>query len=110
MYHLELKDFIQNLYHDSRPSRYLASFAKFAGENQSHPYICTLVKGCFTAFLESSVCRYEGCKTMKISFVGSVASHFSDLLKETLDEQGLILGEIMASPADGLVRYYGAMR
>ncbi len=109
-YRLELKEFIQNLYHDSHPSRYLASYAKFAGENQGHPFIRTLVKGCFTAFLESSVCRYEGCKTVKVSFVGSVASHFSDLLKETLDEHGLMLGEIMASPADGLVRYYGAMR
>ena len=108
-YQLELPDFIQNLYHSGQPSRYLASFALFAGEHQSHPYIRALVKGCFKAFVEASVCRYEGCDTMKISFIGSVACHFGDLLKETLVEYGLTLGEIMASPAEGLVRYYGAM-
>ena len=107
MYHLEFQDFIHNLYHEGLPSRYLASFAKFAGEYQSHPYVQSLVKGCFKAFIEAFVCRYEGCKTMKVGFVGSVAYHFQDLLKEALDEEGLTLGEVMQSPAEGLVQYYG---
>ena len=106
-YHLELKDFIQNLYHDGQPSKYLASFARFAGENQSHPYIQTLVKGCFNAFIEAFVLRYEGCKSLKISFIGSVAFHFQDLLKESLKEFGLSVGEVMQAPAEGLIRYYG---
>ena len=107
MYHLEFQDFIHNLYHEGLPSRYLASFAKFAGEYQSYPYVQSLVKGCFKAFVEAFVCRYEGCKTMKVGFVGSVAYHFQDLLKEALDEEGLTLGEVMQSPAEGLVQYYG---
>ena len=107
-YQLELKDFIQKLYHDSHPSRYLASFAKFAGENQSHPFVHDLVKECFKAFVEASVCGFDEFKTLKISFVGSVANHFQDILRETLEGYGLMLGDIMASPAEGLVRYYGA--
>ena len=43
---------------------------------------------------------------MKVGFVGSVAYHFRDLLKEVLDDAGLTLGDVMASPAEGLVRYY----
>ena len=105
-HHLELKDFIDRLYHGEQPSRYLASFAKFAGENQGHPYFRDLVKGCFEDFLKAFVLRFESCKTLKISFVGSVAFHFEDLLRECLSEQGLTLGEVMASPAEGLVRYY----
>ncbi len=110
MYHLELQDFIQKLYHGGQPSRYLASFSKFAGEYQSHPYIQSLVKGCFKAFVEAFVCRYEGCKTMRVSFVGSVAYHFRDLLKAALADAGLTIGEVMQSPAEGLVRYYGELR
>ena len=106
MYHLERQEFVQNLYHGGAPSRYLASFAKFAGQHLSHPYVQSLVKGCFKAFVEAFVCRYEGCMTMKVGFVGSVAYHFRDLLKEVLDDAGLTLGDVMASPADGLVRYY----
>ena len=105
-YHLELKDFIQHLYHEDQPSKYLASFAKFAGENQSHPYIKGLVKGCFKAFIEAFVLRFEGCKEMKVSFIGSVAYHFLDILKESLAEYGLTMGEVMQVPAEGLIMYY----
>ena len=108
-YHLELKDFIQKLYHDEQPSKYLASFAKFAGENQSHPYIKGLVKGCFKAFIEAFILRYKDGKSLKISFIGSVAFHFQDLLKESLMEYGLSLGEIMQTPAEGLIRYYQSL-
>ena len=105
-YHLALKDLVQRLYHEGQPSRYLASFAKFAGENQSHPYIQGLVKGCFKAFIEAFVLRYKACKSLKVSFVGSVAFHFQDILKESLADYGIKSGEIMQAPAEGLIKYY----
>ena len=108
-YHLELKDFIGHVYHEGQPSRYLATFARFAGEHQSHPFIRDLVKGCFKAFIEAFVLRFEGAKTMKVSFVGSVAFHFQNLLRESLAEYGLVLGEVMPSPAEGLIRYYQSL-
>ena len=105
-YHLELKDFIQRLYHEGQPSKYLATFAKFAGEHQNHPFIRDLVKGCFKAFIEAFVLRYKGCKSLKVSFVGSVAFHFQDILKESFAEYGLNLGKVMQVPAEGLIKYY----
>lgn len=105
-YPLELSDFVQTLYHNPQPSKYLASFAKFAGENQSHPYIHDLVKGCLKAFVEPSVLRFEGCKSMKVSFVGSVAYHFQSILRECLAEYGLTMGVVMQAPAEGLIQYY----
>ena len=108
-YHLVLKDFIQNLYHSGQPSKYLATFAKFAGGHQAHPFIKQLVKGCFNTFIEAFVLRYSECKSLKISFIGSVAFHFKDLLKETLTDYGLTLGEVMPSPAEGLIRYYQSL-
>ena len=105
-YHLELKDFIHRLYHEGQSSKYLASFARFAGENQTHPYIQDLVKDCFKAFIEAFVLRYADCKSLKISFIGSVAFHFKDLLKESLTEYGLTMGEVMQTPAEGLIKYY----
>ena len=105
-YHLELKDFIQHLYHDGQPSRYLASFAKFAGEHQNEPFIHDLVKGCFNAFIEAFVLRFDGCKAMKICFIGSIAYHFQDILKECLADYGLTMGEVCQTPAEGLIRYY----
>ena len=105
-FHLELKDFIQNLYHSGQPSKYLASFAKFAGEHQEDPFINALVKRCFKAFIEAFILRYFECKSLKISFVGSVAYHFQNILKETLADFDLMMGEVIPSPAEGLIRYY----
>lgn len=106
-FHLELKDFISHLYHKDQPSRYLATFAKFAGEHKDHLFIRDLVKGCFKAFIDAFILRYEDCKTLRISFIGSVALHFRELLKESLAEQGLLMGEVMQTPAEGLIKYYG---
>ena len=108
-YHLELKDFIRQLYHNEQPSRYLASFAKFAGDHKNIPYIHDLVKGCFKAFIEAFILRIEGCKAMKVSFVGSVAYHFQNILKECLATYGLTLGEISQTPAEGLIRYHQSL-
>ena len=105
-YHLELKDFIHRLYHEGQPSRYLASFARFAGENQHSPFIRDLVKNCFKVFIDAFVLRYPDCKTLKISFIGSIAYHLQGVLNECMDENGLVLGEIMQSPAEGLIEYY----
>lgn len=108
-YHLELKDFIQHLYHEGQPSKYLASFAKFAGDNKDNPFIHDLVKGCFKAFVEAFVMRFEDCNEMNVSFVGSVAYHFNDILKECLSDYGLTMGEVMQAPAEGLIRYHQSL-
>jgi hypothetical protein len=84
----------------------LASFARFAGENQHDPFIRDLVKRCFKAFIEAFILRYENCKSLKISFIGSVAFHFQDILKESLAEYGITMGKVMQTPAEGLIRYY----
>ena len=105
-YHLELKDFIQQLYHEAQPSKYLASFAEFAGEYKAHPYVQGLVKGCFKAFVEAFILRFDECRSLKVGFVGSVAYYFNDALEETLADCGLTLGKVLKAPAEGLVRYY----
>lgn len=105
-FHLEQKDFIQQLYHNEQPSKYLASFAKFAGEHQDNPFIYDLVVHCFDEFIKAFVLRFDDCKSLKISFIGSVAFHFQDILKECMENHDLTMGEVMTSPAAGLVRYY----
>jgi N-acetylglucosamine kinase-like BadF-type ATPase len=105
-FHLELKGFIQQLYHNEQPSKYLASFAKFAGEHQDNPFIHDIVVHCFNEFIKAFILRFDDCKSLKISFIGSVAFHFQDILRECIKSHDLTMGEVMTSPAAGLVRYY----
>ena len=105
-FHLELKDFVQQLYHNEQPSLYLASFAKFAGEHQNHPYVRALVKDCFWAFVKAFVCRYSECKTMQVNFVGSIAYYYKDILEKAVNAAGMRMGIILKGPIDGLVEYH----
>lgn len=105
-YHLDLKEFIQRLYHEQEASKYLASFTKFAGEHLAHPYIQQLVKECFSEFIKAFVLRYQDYRSLPVCFVGSVAYHFQDLLRESLESEGLTMGKVMQSPAEGLIQMY----
>lgn len=104
-YHMEISDFIDKVYHQPEASKYLAGFSRFAGEHQDDPFIRQLVKDCFKEFIQVFVLRYKDCRSLPVGFVGSVASHFKEILKDTLNEYNLQLGEIIASPMEGLIAY-----
>lgn len=105
-YNLEINEFIKRVYHEPEASKYLAEFTKFAGEHLAHPYIQNLIKDSFSDFLQAFVLRYKDCRTLPVSFVGSVAFAFQDLLRESLEAEGLTLGKVMQSPAEGLIQMY----
>ena len=105
-YSLELKDFIDKVYHQPEPSKYLAGFTQFAGDHLDHPYAKDLVKGCFNDFIKAFVLRYKDCRDLRVSFVGSVAFYFQTLLYECLSAEGLVMGKVMRSPMDGLIQMY----
>ncbi len=105
-YHLELDSFIQKLYRNGQPSKFLASFAEFAGAHQNEPFMRDLVKCCFKAFIEAFILCYKDYSSLKIGFLGSVAFHFQAILKESLREYGITMVELAASPSEGLVNYY----
>ena len=105
-YPISVNDFVAQLYHNSQPSRYLASFASFACEHQDHPFVAELCRKCFDAFAEAFICRFNDYKSLKVSFVGSVAYHFSGILQQSLASHGIIMGEVLQAPMDGLVKYH----
>ena len=106
VYQLNIKDFIDRVYHQPEASKYLAGFTEFAGEHQSHPFIQQLVKSCFKEFIDASVLRYKDCRDQRVCFVGSVAFYFQYLLHECLSAEGLTMGKVMRSPMEGLIQLY----
>ncbi len=105
-YYLEIREFIDRVYHQKEASKYLAGFTEFAGEHLDHPYVKTLVKECLTDFIKVFVLRYKECREMPVCFVGSVAFYFQTLLYECLSAEGLTMGKVMRSPMDGLIQMY----
>ena len=102
-YQLDLKAFIDRVYHQPEASKYLAGFTRFAGEHKDHPFVRQLVKGCLDDFIEVFVMRYQDCHKLPVGFVGSVAYHFQDILQGCLVSRGLQLDKVLASPMAGLI-------
>lgn len=105
-YDTETTSIIDNIYHKSQVSKYLASFSRFAYENKEHTYIKDLCSKCFDEFIEYFILRYKAAKDFEIGFVGSIAYHFQDILSECLETQGLKISKIVKNPIEGLIEFH----
>jgi glucosamine kinase len=99
-------EILKHIYQKPFPNRFLASFARFASENVSMSFFRELVKKCFDDFFQTQLLRYERCREVPVNFTGSVASVFSDILKEVAAENNITVRKIVQSPIDGLIEYH----
>ncbi len=104
--HPELTDVLQSVYRGEYPSRFLAAFTLFLGRHVDHLYVQKLLKRSFKAFFERNIERYPRYNLMTVSFTGSIAWHFSDVLKEVATARGITIGKIVEKPIDGLKLYH----
>ena len=94
------------VYNKPAPSRFLASFSTFINNNREDAFIRNLILGNFRSFYKYQVCCYPRHKEVPVSFVGSVAFHYQDLLHEAGAECGTRVGKVIQAPIDGLVEYH----
>jgi N-acetylglucosamine kinase-like BadF-type ATPase len=97
---------IKEVYRGEFPSKYIASFVVFLKENIEIPYCSTLVRDAFSDFITRNVRYYEGYEKMKISFTGSIAWYFRDILESVMNEHGLLTGEILKEPSERIMEYH----
>jgi glucosamine kinase len=105
-YNLTKDGILDTLYGSSIPSRYMATFAKFMHEKQKNPIIRAMIYENFSEFFERHVLKYEGHENLPVNFVGSIAFHFGDILKQVAQKYGLTVETIIKSPSEGLITYH----
>ena len=105
-YKIGIDEILDAVYKQPMPNRYLASFTKFIKQNIHEPELKNLVLECFKSFFDKQICKFSDYKSIHLHCVGSVAKHFSDILKEAAKEKGVIVGKIISAPIDGLVEYH----
>jgi len=103
-YNLTRDALIENVYRSEQPSRFLASFTKFANENIDNQYIEDLISKSFDDFINYYIKPLGDNKD--IAFVGSIAFYFKDILRKCIDNHHLNIKKIVKSPMDGLIDYY----
>lgn len=100
-----LADAIRRVYNEPCANRYLASFAPFLSAHQAEPAIRELLNEEFARFVERNVLAY-GRTDLPVSFVGSIAEAFREVIDEVLTQHGLRMGRVIKAPMDGLVCYH----
>ena len=94
------------VYRGATPNRFLASFAPFLSKNIAEPYIYNLVFDSFMDFMGRNITQYTDFQQEKISFCGSIAYYFSDVLEVVVGEFGMEIGKIIKSPIAGMVEFF----
>jgi glucosamine kinase len=101
-YTIDKETIIKRIYQEASPNFYLASFAPFMTEHVSHPYIVEILKKGFNEFIETNIKSYPDFKKHTCHFVGSIAFHFSEILKQLCQEKEITVGKILKHPIEEL--------
>lgn len=102
---INIEDFIKNIYHTPNPNTYLAHFNTFLVDRKEHPFIKNLILSEFRKYFEYQVIPYSK-EGIKISFVGSIAFLYREILEIVAQEFSLKIGTIVQKPIENLVKYH----
>lgn len=101
-------EILEHVYKMPQPNRYLASFAIFLADNRDHYMIENIIEDGLNDFFFTHLYKYRESWLYPISFVGSVAYGFKDVLKDLCHTYELELGKVLKQPMDGLIEYHNA--
>ena len=104
-YGYNMMDVIEKVYRTPLPNRFLASFGPFISKHKEVPEMKSMITEALESFIVRNVKQYP-YTTMPVSFTGSIAYYFSDILQELSDQHGFTIGKIEKDPLGGLVEYH----
>lgn len=105
-YPLQMDEILQKVYREKYPNRFLAGFTYFMKEQVNHPWMHNFLLHEFLEFIQKNVSKYPDYKNHKLTFTGSVAHVFSDILQEAMRKSELHCDIILSRPVDALVQFH----
>ena len=102
---LTRSELLSSIYSADNPKFYIASFAKFIKQNESHPFLKNMINDIFLHFLEEHPFQYPKFNCLNFGFVGSIAFHFNSHLEKIMEEKKLNY-IILEKPIKHLNKYY----
>jgi N-acetylglucosamine kinase-like BadF-type ATPase len=101
-------EILDNVYKKPLPNKYLASFTMFLAENRGHYMIENILEDGLNDFFFHHLCKYAEIWKHPVSFVGSVAFGFKDIIEQLCHAYEFDLGTIVKNPMPGLITYHCA--
>ena len=103
---LSAEQAILKVYQGQFPNRYLATFASFIGRHLDQDYCKEIALNGIEAFFKRNIMRLQPEASDTISFVGSVAFHLQDLIRQVASSYNLRTGYFIKNPIDGLIEFH----
>ncbi|NOX87133.1 MAG: ATPase [Chlorobi bacterium] len=103
---LDFSGALDRIYKQPNPNLFFSQQTKFIKENLDRPYFRQLVQRNFNDFIKVQISKYAGYTSLPVSFVGSIAFNFREILEEILSENGISAGKIIKEPMEGMIEYY----
>jgi glucosamine kinase len=97
---------LNRIYIKPYPNRYIASVASILNDFKNDPWTIKTMKDGFRLFFVNYIGPLAKGNQMKICIIGSVASLFSDILKEVAGEFGFNNLVAQSNVISGLVKYH----
>lgn len=107
-HNITLDDILDMVYRRKEANKFLASLVPFLSRYLWNPYVYSLVLEEFRSFIRRNIAMYPGAHTLPISFIGSIAVVFENVLREAASAEGYSVAAIMKSPVPGLISYHTA--
>lgn len=110
-YNITQADVIDRVYRQPMPNRFLAELSQFCARHITEPSVRQLVYDHFDQFIKRNILQYFATplplySSTPISFVGSIAYYYGEVLQEVLTANGLAMGALMQDPIEGLKTYH----
>jgi len=105
-YNLTSETILHKLYKEPDPNLFMSSFAPFLLTHIGNSFIHEMAYESFFMFFAKLRFFYRQAADYYWYFSGSVAFNFRDLIREAATVQGLMIGNVVASPMPNLIDYY----
>lgn len=99
-------EILDNVYKKPLPNRYLAGFTLFLAENRGHYMVENIIEDGLNDFFFQHLCKYPEIWKHPVSFVGSVAHGFKDVILDLCSSYEFEPGRIMKNPMPGLIQFH----
>jgi len=104
-YMLTKEGIFEAVYNEADTNVYLASFARFLSDHKEYHYVKRLVYQGMLEFMDIHICGYENYQHVPCHFIGSIAFHFEDILREVASRRQIQVGRIIQQPVHTLAKY-----
>lgn len=97
--------FIDRIYRQPYPNRFLASLVPFAARHREEEYISQVLEECFGAFF-GQIDYFEDYRQLPLHLVGGMTATFELELRLAAAHRGIILGQLVPDPSGPLLHYH----